>query len=498
MLGTQPYSVDPEEPAYAAYLERWAQLDPEIYPGGGDVTNLDIFALTSYDMIYFMATALKHMIEDGVLDEDGHFDPDVAVDYIRNTTIDGLTGNIVLNANSERFGIYNILNFIPEKGYWAKIGSYDEITGLNLEEEIIWHDNTTNIPDIDIRTPFDYWSCEEKKEKTDRTGKKIVLEKPDKDHVKYIDVDYHCDQFIDCWNLSDESVECGSNYLALFIVFGIITGILILIAILCIVFTIVFGYIIRRRRVRAASPPFQLLLSFSVIVGFASTFAWYGKPHPVACGFQPWLLGLSVVSMISALIAKKFRIWRIFSSPFKKKSIKDLELLILWVILMIPALVILIIWTIVSTPTATMKEFDNVDHYVCDTGGFTGPPGGYVFFFILVGYEAIVLLFGAFLSVVTRKVPALYNESKLLAISIYNLLFLAIIVIPVCIVLGFFNPFAAWIIRTVAILYAFAATLALQYVPLIVYITIIDRCKELDLQRLGQSTTDSRYSSTAE
>ena len=37
------------------------------------------------------------------------------------------------------------------------------------------------------------------------------------------------------------------------------------------------------------------------------------------------------------------------------------------------------------------------------------------------------LLIGAFLSFVTRNVPSLFNESKLLSISIYNIVFLSII-----------------------------------------------------------------------
>jgi len=42
---------------------------------------------------------------------------------------------------------------------------------------------------------------------------------------------------------------------------------------------------------RVASPVFLLLLLVSVIVGYCSIFAWFGKPHPVACAFQPGYLG---------------------------------------------------------------------------------------------------------------------------------------------------------------------------------------------------------------
>merc|ERR1712084_209304 len=106
-----------------------------------------------------------------------------------------------------------------------------------------------------------------------------------------------------------------------------------------------------------------------------------------------------------------------------------------------------------------------------------------------MGWTGGLLLFGAFLSIVTRNIPSFFNESKLVAISIYNLGILAIVVIPVFLVLQEFNPFAAWIIRTVAILYAFAATLALQFVPKIFGMIVLDRGRDVNLNAVSLGKT---------
>ena len=140
-----------------------------------------------------------------------------------------------------------------------------------------------------------------------------------------IDIDYHCDQFIDCQNFSDESVDCGSNYLVLFIVFGVVTGLLILGTFPLFVFTVLFGFLVKRRRIRAASPPFLMIILVSTVIGYASVYAWFGKPHPVACGFQPWLLGLSVTSLVAALVVRCFRIYRIFKFPLKRTTSRILK-----------------------------------------------------------------------------------------------------------------------------------------------------------------------------
>ena len=60
-------------------------------------------------------------------------------------------------------------------------------------------------------------------------------------------------------------------------------------------------------------------------------------------------------------------------------------------------------------------------------------------------------------------------------------MFLSVVVIPVVIVLNNINhPFAWWIIRSVAIFYAFFATLIVQFLPKFVPMFVVDRCSDDD------------------
>merc|ERR1711862_56883 len=141
--------------------------------------------------------------------------------------------------------------------------------------------------------------------------------------------------------------------------------------------------------------------------------------------------------------------------------------------------------------TAKMEERDGEDHYVCTTGGFTGEPGGLVFFFIFVGYSAIVLVFGAIISILSRKAPSQFNETKLMTISIYNLGFLAVVIIPVFLVVQPFNPFIAWILRTCAVLYAFTATMVLQFFPRVFGIFCLDKLQNKPLKQVTMYSSKS-------
>lgn len=461
--------------AFELFLDDWETRDPTEYPGAGDRT-INLFAPHAYDCLYTFANAFDEMSKTSIT-----FNSTNIIETIRNLNFIGLTGDVRFEENGDRIAVYDLVNLRDNDETFTVIGSWsaNELengdNGFIFDESIQFFDGTENVPDLFIETPFDYWDCKERKEFSDPTGKEIDLTTPDTD-PDFISDHYICDQYIDCDNMSDENFSCSPSYAATFVSFGILTSMLILTIPFFCMSVCAFGFIWKKRRIRLLSPVFLLGMCVAAFMGYCSTFAWYGKPHVAACNFQPWLLGLSVNLMIAFLFAKTFRIWRIFKSPFIRKKITDWQLLILVGIIMIPCVLILIAWTAFSTPTATIVHVNGEDHYVCETGGLTGPPGGYVFFGILVGYTSIVLLFGVFLAFVTRNVPSEYSESKLVGYSVYNLMFLAAVGIPVFFVLRNVSPVAGWIIRTIAILYGFTATLWLQFIPPLLMLAVHDKC----------------------
>lgn len=413
---------------------------------------------------------------------------------------EGVTGNISFTENYDRTAAYDIVNVYPdhlrdsclecieraENNYWMKVASWTREEGIvapfqypdypEIELPFRFFNGSSLYPNLDVRDPITYWSCHDKKEYTDETGLIVILETPNGNNPNNIDETYICDQFIDCNNMSDEGYDCTPSFVILFIVMGVVVGFITLANLIIFVpFVIIFGCIISRRRVRVASPLFLLIIVFSSTVGLISTYSWYGKDHTVACIFRVWLTALAVISMVAALFAKTFRIWRIFKNVGAVNRISDLELIILWFIQILPALILVICWTAFSTPTAKLEEIDDNEHYVCTTGGLTGKPGGIIWFSLIVGYGALLLFMGVILTYLIRRVPSEFNEGKLLAVSIYNFTFLCIVIIPVYFVLENVSPFAAWLLRTLAILYGFLATVYLQFIPIIIRLCF-DKC----------------------
>jgi hypothetical protein len=429
---------------------------------------------------------------------------------MNETDFQGLTGRVVMDVTGKlRMADYNFVNLPHYEEDWlnpnepadsqldfAIVGTWDLLKGpekMKIREEIEkdyipggtkgrielkwavqWGDGSSQVPNLDLRNSVDYWSCSEKEMKTDEDGLTIRLDKPDGGNGDIADY-YRCDEYIDCYNLSDEW-GCAVSFPVAFIVYGIFIFILFLFAVFCLLFTCVFGFCIGRRRVRAASPVFLIIMTLSCILGYLGLFSFFGQPEPVACGFRIWIVAVSVVTMISALFAKSFRIWRLYRSPTEIKAMRDWKLLIFVGFLVLPVIILLVLWTGLATPGAELtKQNDEHEHFVCVTGGVAGNAGSYTFFALIVAYIGLILLFGTFLSVVTRNVVSTFNESRLIAVSIYNLVFLGVVVIPIYFVLQSSGPLVAWVIIVTAVLYGLSATLFLQFLPKIWGVVIRDR-----------------------
>jgi len=378
-LGILP-KVNREGLLYERLQQRWTTADMSYLPYWGPNTAPANLALLNYDLGVLLAHTMVEAQRQGILNEARQPSAEQWTRIIRSVSFDGASGPMTMDSKGDRPMPLFIANWLPEPLEWHHVGEFTQEAGVVLypDEEIIWQDNTTNWPDL-LRGPgYHYWSCDAGKKYYDETGHTVTLHTPGSGGFDDIDSNYICDHFIDCPNLSDESGDCDANYTALFIAFGILTGILILVTCCLIPFVIVFGFIFPRRRIKASSPTFLILIILSCLLGFISEYSWYGRPHPVGCGFRPWLLGLAVVSLVSALSAKTWRLWRIFKKAYKKERISDMMLLALYAIMVIPAIIILVVWTIVSTPTARLEERDDREHYVCTTGGFTGKPGAHI------------------------------------------------------------------------------------------------------------------------
>lgn len=252
------------------------------------------YAATAYDVVHAYAYALDALFRD-----ERELNGDNLLEYLyTSVNFTGVTGHFEFNSVGDRIPEYDIVNLADGDSTFKRIGFWEE-DGLTIEDEsIYWPGGTNEKPDLDVRPPLDYWSCHDHREYTDPTGKEVKLQRPDSDDVDKIDIDYRCDEYLDCHNMSDEW-GCSPSILPGMIVLGIVAGLLILLWLLLAVLLIIVAIFFEVERVKSSGTLFLLTLTSAAILGLISTYSFYGKPHKVSCGFQPWLLGPAIMLLIS-------------------------------------------------------------------------------------------------------------------------------------------------------------------------------------------------------
>lgn len=181
---------------------------------------------------------------------------------------------------------------------------------------------------------------------------------------------------------------------------------------------------------RAASPIFCVLILVGMLVALIAPIAWIGRPTRVTCMLPWWALGLGYTLILSCLIAKNWRIWRIFASGrMRVVAILNSDLLLRWVAaLMSVEVLLLVLWTVFvplqpKRLTSPLLDFD-VMQVLCIQKAPSQSIGTSVFILYLIA----LLLVAAFISIRTRSVKEEYRESRAIGMIVVASIVLLVVI----------------------------------------------------------------------
>ncbi|KAI8083134.1 7 transmembrane sweet-taste receptor of 3 GCPR-domain-containing protein [Halteromyces radiatus] len=216
---------------------------------------------------------------------------------------------------------------------------------------------------------------------------------------------------------------------------------------------------------KAASPLFCCLELIGFIFTYASVVMMIGPPSQTTCIAMPISFSLGLLLVLSNMIAKNYRIYRIFNNIFISRTvITDLQLIKSVTVMMGIDLIILVIGLIVVTPYPEKVSVSLTQYYwSCNVEH----PSKLVFAGLLCSYNGILLIFATFLAYKTRlagKHYSRYSECRQMGLSIYNILFSAIVGFVVLV-----NPMAdyytKYYISVVTVLWATTFSLLILFLP---------------------------------
>jgi hypothetical protein len=241
------------------------------------------------------------------------------------------------------------------------------------------------------------------------------------------------------------------------------------VALLIVVSLVLIGFVIKyshHRTITAASPVFLLAILVGSILLYSTYFAWVIQSATAACYLRYWLLGIGFVTMFGALFCKTWRIKRIFlQTNIRIFKITNTQLLLSLGALVGIEVILLAVWSGTSRPVSQVKVIDanrpRLNEIVCKDIGKSGWP----MLGVLFAYKLAMVVYGSYMAVRIWRIPVkLFNESKSIAFSMYNMLAFGLLGFGLQ-VSGSIDDPAMFIVRTLCLSISTLCTILAIFIP---------------------------------
>ncbi|KAF9278430.1 hypothetical protein BGZ68_008585 [Mortierella alpina] len=180
--------------------------------------------------------------------------------------------------------------------------------------------------------------------------------------------------------------------------------------------------------IKSSSPMFCCLELCGFILLYISTIMGLDIPTGFICMARPLALNVGFVLVVGNIVAKNFRVYRIFHNIYvTKRVIRDAHLLKIVGTILVGSLIIMAAWYLKAPPALqqiTMPDF--TAYWTCNSMSGSNT----LLLSVLFLYNASLLLIATYLAYKNRNVAANYNECRQIAFVVYNILLSACLAMP--------------------------------------------------------------------
>lgn len=256
---------------------------------------------------------------------------------------------------------------------------------------------------------------------------------------------------------------------------GIVFLVLTIIAlIVSIGFSFLFWYYRDEKVVKKTSPFFSQLILIGIDLCLISQIFWGVSQTGFTCFVKVWLLAIGFGLIMGNLLAKTYRIFKIFTNvQVTQLVMKDTDLLKFSIVILAIEVALLCVYCFVSgtpRPIYIQSTSDSLLLIIqCSV------PSEFVQIFgqiTLLVFNGLLILCGVVIAYVSRHVESSFNESKYIAITVYIYLLVVIILLPLYYTAGDSGSSVnrQYILRNISVLAAMYFTLVALFVPKIMNI----------------------------
>ncbi|XP_072015945.1 gamma-aminobutyric acid type B receptor subunit 1-like [Amphiura filiformis] len=250
----------------------------------------------------------------------------------------------------------------------------------------------------------------------------------------------------------------------------------ILLAVIFLVFNLKYR---KQKFVKLSSPNLNnliilgsVLVYISIFIGGIDSNLVTHESFGVSCQLRVWFLSVGFVVAFGSMFSKTWRVHKVaaFKTP-KRMIITDNQLFLMVLVLVLVDIFLLMLWSIIDPLVVMVQELPEkedanqriVPYFEYCSSEF------YIYWMVpLFGYKIILLVFGAFLAWEVRKVKvSALNDSKLIGISVYNVVVLCTIGVSVSFVISN-DPATLYTFTSLVVLFCTTITLLIVFIPKVV------------------------------
>ncbi|KAJ3279273.1 hypothetical protein HK104_001593 [Borealophlyctis nickersoniae] len=221
-------------------------------------------------------------------------------------------------------------------------------------------------------------------------------------------------------------------------------------------FIAVYG---EQRVIVSASRRLLYMIIFGSVLSYLSIVTMFTQTN-AGCLATAWLTNMGFSFMIGGLIFKTWRIASIFNSQGNRKAMKDADLLKRLAAFITLYLIYHIAWSIHDRPKLYLFNHQIIDAQVTQAYKCTAGPWSTGMLII----ELVCLIVGVYVTVKVRNVPSAFNESRYIALALYNWLFIGVI-LQVILMVTNPSPDAAFVIQALSVILTAGGAILLLFVP---------------------------------
>mmetsp|Transcript_9876 Transcript_9876/g.14951 ORF Transcript_9876/g.14951 Transcript_9876/m.14951 type:complete len:513 (-) Transcript_9876:132-1670(-) len=401
MLYVASQSVQPG-PVTDRWVEAFMSADPTVYVGAGNPTYATHPLVALFrDAVYTLALGIDRLVRRGIDPSDGNA---LLKTIQKETNFEGLSGNVLLKPNGDRYGRYDIQNAQDFSFEMTTIGWGSE-DKLVLKKDTIFSDGSTRIPD----------AAEE----------------------VYVDWD------------DAEAIAMISLFS-----FGLLVTLGCLITMMSHRSTPIMNY---------SSPRFVFGMVMGVLIGLMNVFVWTGKPSSANCQARPWLLVLNFGLIFGHLYAKAFRFLYVMKQrkTLHFRPIPDIHLFLCVFFYLLMFAIPCIVWT-VAFPLDITRSDNNPDNdkvnLICDGENLE------VFLAVLMALGGVSLLVGVVVAFLNRHYHDFFSEATYIGYTMFTVCVTCCVVLPMLFILND-TPHAFYIVLMLGVFFSNGAVVVFMFFP---------------------------------